>query len=674
MTHALGRFAPIVFVVCLAWIATANTPARAQDQIQPPTQVRTLGAVHHDARVKADPVSGSVSLENTITVEAEGRVRLRLNAAFVIERLKLDGMTRSPMRQGDLLVVDVGSQGVHTIAINARANLATKAQHEQPPFLTVEGGFFGLGWLGNPVGTAATYRIAVETPLPHIAVLPGRLEEEHRDGELYRAVFASQVPGEAPVLITGPFTVSEKAVGQVRLRTYFHDELAPLAQGYLDDAARYVAHYADSVGPYPYPGFAMVSGPLPVGIGLPGMTYMGRRVLALPFIRATSLPHEVLHNWWGNAVGVDYEAGNWAEGLTTYQADHALAASQNQDGGQAKRLEWLRNFAALPPEADHPPIDFVTKAHDATQVVGYGKVAFIFHMLKVRLGDEAFARAIKRFYADNRNQRAGWADIQAAFEAETQEDLSAFFTPWLNQTGAPALVVQDASFGDGAVSFTLKQTQDRDAFPLSVPVEIRTPEGALHVTAQMDEKTKAFRVRVEGTPTALAVDPGFDVFRRLSADEVPPIFRDVTLRDDTLLIAPSTDATVMAAALTLGTALLEREPDVRPATAAPTGGVPLIVAGLEDDVRAYLERHALPLAPQDAAGPGDGRAFIARDAQGRTVMVVMARDLEALNGLARVLAHYKRRSFVIMDGGHVTAKGTFAPTKSPLIVPLDPVR
>ncbi|MBL4692541.1 MAG: hypothetical protein JKY92_04350 [Magnetovibrio sp.] len=119
-----------------------------------------------------------------------------------------------------------------------------------------------------------------------------------------------------------------------------------------------------------------------MGWGLPGMTYMGRRVLALPFIRTTSLPHEILHNWWGNAVDVAHGRGNWAEGLTTFQADLVQSALKNKDGGKSKRIEWLRNFQALPKDLDKAVNQFKSKTHDAAQVVGYGKTAFVFHMLK----------------------------------------------------------------------------------------------------------------------------------------------------------------------------------------------------------------------------------------------------------------------------------------------------
>ena len=45
-------------------------------------------------------------------------------------------------------------------------------------------------------------------------------------------------------------------------------------------------------------------------------------MIRLPFIMHTSLGHEIAHCWWGNGVYVDYEKGNWSEGLTTYVADY----------------------------------------------------------------------------------------------------------------------------------------------------------------------------------------------------------------------------------------------------------------------------------------------------------------------------------------------------------------
>jgi len=59
----------------------------------------------------------------------------------------------------------------------------------------------------------------------------------------------------------------------------------------------------------------------------------------LPFITETSLGHEVLHQWFGNALGVDDEQGNWCEGLATYLADHWYE-EQKGKGWEYRSSSW----------------------------------------------------------------------------------------------------------------------------------------------------------------------------------------------------------------------------------------------------------------------------------------------------------------------------------------------
>ena len=129
---------------------------------------------------------------------------------------------------------------------------------------------------------------------------------------------------------------------------------------------------------------------MPVGLGFEGLTYIGRQVLPLPFMRGQSLPHEILHNWWGNGVLVDYETGNWSEGLTTYMADYGLTVERSADAAREMRLAWLRDVAALPPERDSTLAGFRVRIHGAAQIVGYNKSAYLFLMLNDLLGQDAF--------------------------------------------------------------------------------------------------------------------------------------------------------------------------------------------------------------------------------------------------------------------------------------------
>jgi len=399
----------------------------------------------------------------------------------------------------------------------------------------------------------------------------------------------------------------------------------------------------------------MVSAPVPVGVGLPGMTYMGRRVLALPFIRRSSLPHEVLHNWWGNAVEVDYASGNWSEGLTTYMADHALAPN----GGRNLRLGLLRNFAALPSMRDAALTDFTSRPHDASQVVGYGKTAMVFHMLKTRLGDEVFTQALQAFYKNMRARTAGWVDVQSAFEAASGEDLSAFFKAWLTRPGAPALKLIEAHVLGPHLTFTLSETDDGDGYALAVPVHVETATGDQRVTVHMDENRQTLDFSFKAEVTALRIDPEFDVFRRLSRAETPAIFRDVTLSGDTKLVLPGASGEAKTIARGLAARVLQlgvHETD----PSRPSGKMTMVV-GLDADVETTL---GFPL-PAAVASPSDGRAFVHLD-DGRTWLVVMARDVKSVARLARAGPHYKGRSYIVLQSGNITAKGVWDVAASPL--------
>ena len=149
-------------------------------------------------------------------------------------------------------------------------------------------------------------------------------------------------------------------------------------------------------------------------------------MLRLPFIKSTSLGHEVLHNWWGNGVYVDYEHGNWCEGLTTFMADYYYKEQDSAQAAQAMRLDWLRDFAAIAPGQDFPLREFTARSHGTSQIVGYHKAAYVFLMLRDALGPQKFDASLRRFWRDYQFRRASWDDLRQAFEQESGRSLAVF--------------------------------------------------------------------------------------------------------------------------------------------------------------------------------------------------------------------------------------------------------
>ena len=115
--------------------------------------------------------------------------------------------------------------------------------------------------------------------------------------------------------------------------------------------------YDSLIGPYPYDKFAVVENFWETGYGMPSFTLLGPKVIRFPFILHSSYPHEILHNWWGNGVYIDYEAGNWGEGLTAYLADHAFAGDRGEDA--TYRKEQIIKYMSYIQADDEIRIQFI---------------------------------------------------------------------------------------------------------------------------------------------------------------------------------------------------------------------------------------------------------------------------------------------------------------------------
>ena len=130
-----------------------------------------------------------------------------------------------------------------------------------------------------------------------------------------------------------------------------------------DDAPRLALGYRGLVGPYPYGKFALVENFWETGYGMPSFTLLGPQVIRFPFILHSSYPHEILHNWWGNSVFVDYESGNWCEGLTAYMADHLI---QEQRGrGEEYRRDTLQKYRSYVRDGRDFPLTEFRSRHSA---------------------------------------------------------------------------------------------------------------------------------------------------------------------------------------------------------------------------------------------------------------------------------------------------------------------
>ncbi|OQX96582.1 MAG: hypothetical protein B6I20_14260, partial [Bacteroidetes bacterium 4572_117] len=331
--------------------------------------------------------------------------------------------------------------------------------------------------------------------------------------------------------------------GDVLVQAFLRTPDKKLANKYLGVTSGYIDLYNKLIGPYPYTKFALVENFWETGYGMPSFTLLGQKVIRMPWILYSSYPHELLHNYWGNGVFVDYSQGNWCEGITVYMADHLL--QEQRGSGASYRRTSLQKFTDyVNGENDFPVNKFLSRNNSAEEAVGYGKTMMINNMLRYEFGDKKFIEAYTKFYNDNKFRKATFGDIQKSFEAVNGKDLSAFFKQWVDRKGAPTIKLSDVEVKKKKkqykLNFTLKQVQNEDVFDVNIPVVVYL-KGESQVTntkVTMNKREQAFSLTYDKKPVRIDIDPTFQIMRRLDRKEVPASLTQVFGEKQAVIILP----------------------------------------------------------------------------------------------------------------------------------------
>ncbi|PLX12245.1 MAG: hypothetical protein C0598_06360, partial [Marinilabiliales bacterium] len=295
------------------------------------------------------------------------------------------------------------------------------------------------------------------------------------------------------------------------------------------------------IGDYPYTKFALVENFWETGYGMPSFTLLGEKIIRFPFILHSSYPHELLHNWWGNSVYVDFNTGNWCEGLTAFMADHLI--KEQRGAGEEYRRSTLQKYSnVVTPDNDFPLKDFLSRHDGASEAIGYGKSMMMWQMLRRKIGDKKFVEGIALFYKQQKFKTASFNDIRIAMETVSGIDLKDFFNQCVNRKGAPEIaidrIISVKEEGYFHNILKLKQVQKYDAFDFNIPVSVLTDAGLETFEFTMNDKEQTFEFDTKSEIIKVAVDPQYDVFRILNPAEVPSTLSKIWASNENIFVLP----------------------------------------------------------------------------------------------------------------------------------------
>jgi hypothetical protein len=390
-------------------------------------------------------------------------------------------------------------------------------------------------------------------------------------------------------------------------------------------------------------------------------------------------------------VYVDFQSGNWCEGITAYMADHLIKEQRGQ--GEEYRRSVLQKYSSyLGEEKDFPLVDFISRTDGISESVGYGKSLMMWHMLRRLVGDEKFTESFQLFYKDYRYKTASYQDIRICFEEVTGEDLKPFFDQWLTRTGAPILAIDDASWdgsnGDYKLTLVLKQNQVEEVYNINVPVHVITADGLEVSTLSMTKREEAYELSLSSKPLKLQVDPQYDLFRILDQDEVPPTLTKMWSSNKNLVLLPA-GASKNQLALYEELARQWKAADNDEFEIKLDKDIPKLpedqsvwVLGYENKYAEWISQGASQVASIFFGDSIvlDGKSFPRQnnsitftafdpDVPGRQHIFIACDNAAAIPGLVRKLPHYGKYSYLAFSGDEPTNihKGQWPVYNSPMV-------
>src|SRR5256885_1619790 len=252
-----------------------------------------------------------------------------------------------------------------------------------------------------------------------------------------------------------------------------------------------VAYFSQTVAPYPYEKLALIIGATRYG----GMENSSAIVFtstlfdprandkmsahfAIPERIESVVAHEIAHQWFGDSVTESTWADLWlSEGFATYFAglfiekyDGEAAFHEYMNTAAQKYFAYERQRNA--PIHDTETLDLMKLLNENN----YEKGAWVLHMLRMRLGDDAFFRGLRSYYNDHASGNATTEDLRKALEKSSDKNLRDFFSRWIYDSGHPVYewtsqaVTQPG--GGNLLTIILNQTQIGAPFLDPIPVAI----------------------------------------------------------------------------------------------------------------------------------------------------------------------------------------------------------
>ncbi len=502
--------------------------------------------------MSASTIDGAGTLTVTITEEGVTALPVDLHEALAVDRVTVDGIDRPYSRTADQVNItlaaapEVGAQLEIMIEYSGtpeevgNKSMKFTTWYGRPVMYTLSTPYSSAGGTVIPIShywrpckdvpdDKSTFSLTATVPDEMLACSNGLMTSNVDNGNGTRTVIWEHDVQVAPYLITVGAaeydTLEEEYVGPegtADIQHFVYPERYTQAVESFNITVPAMEFLASIFGEYPFIGekYGMFSIQGATAVEEQTMTAYPANLIDGQHNYDWILVHELAHQWWGDCVTVADWAHVWlAEGFASYTE----ALWWEHLYGAAGLVGYMNDMDAGPYAGTIVDPPYIWNA------IVYDKGAWILHMLRNILGEEAFFAFVLDYRATHEFGNVVTEDLIAVAENHFRADLDWFFGPWLYHEGRPAYEYSSTVHGTGPYTVNLLVTQvQSEAYPtytMPIDVSLNTAGGELTYVIWDSLRVQAFQFVTDDAPTNVHLDPDHWVladFTGVPASAPPP--------------------------------------------------------------------------------------------------------------------------------------------------------
>jgi tetratricopeptide (TPR) repeat protein len=344
--------------------------------------------------------------------------------------------------------------------------------------------------------------------------------------------FVTNKPSFPGTIVAGIFQEYKSDEAGMDLHVFFKPTHQSLAPAYTTTAVQEFTFFITLYGLPPSQKLNVVELP---GDTLPFLWAPEIAGLAGPSITEKTnyrlLADAIAHQWWGVSVSPESKDDWWlSDGFSRYSE----AMYVENAAGPAGLEEAVKDMSVGALAYDTVPLSSASKLDIFStefQSLATDKGAMILHMLRWVLGEDKYNKTMREFAGEYAGKPASMDDFKAIAEKNYGDQLTWFFSQWLDSTGAPEFKLKYTTYrlgGNYAKESQAKQekspgfrvtgeiTQDLDLFRMPVDLRIDTDGKTENKRIEVVGTTSPFSIETFGRPRRISIDPDHHVLTNSS--------------------------------------------------------------------------------------------------------------------------------------------------------------